>query len=107
MHGDIENVIDKDIQPYWNRPRFEKVSVKAHCKTCNTEVFTRVDIVTTQDCERIALCCCFCCCWCLVAACLQCETSPNDGSSLLSDVTQKVYQHSCPQCHTVIGEFQS
>ena len=103
----IVNILDKDIKPHSNPPKFEKVSVKAHCKRCNIEVFTRVDIGVTQDCERIAECCCYYSCWCLVAACLQCETSPQGGSSLNNYVTQKVYQHSCPQCHTVIGEFHT
>ena len=106
MHEDIANVLDKDIQSHCNQPKFEKVSLKAHCKRCNTEVFTRVDSGAT-DCERMALGWCFCCCWCLVATCLRCETSSYDGLPFLSDVTQKVYQHSCPQCHNVIGEFHT
>ena len=92
MHEDIANILDKNIGPCWIQPKFDKVSVKAHCKRCNTEVFTRVK--HTKDCERIAL-------WWFIGCC------SLGKIRYLSDVTQEVYQHSCPQCHTVIGEFHA
>ena len=112
MHEDIANVLDKNIQPLRNQPKFEKVCVQAHCKKCNDEVITEVDSGNI-DCEGIASCCCFCICCCLVQwffnvlLNLEPSSSDVDEGSLFSNFTNTVYKHFCPQCHTVMGEFHT
>ena len=110
MHEDIANVLEKDIQPLRNQPKFEKVCVQAHCERCNDEVITEVDS-GSLDCVGIAVHCCFCCCCCLVLwffnVLFNSPPSASDGYYLCSGFTNKVYKHFCPQCHTVIGEFRT
>ena len=115
VHQDIASILDKHIDTdSWRTPKLEKLSVQTKCRTCNNEIYTRVEeeclertnctgcddhcFDNAYDCKGIIVAIFCFCLFSIICSLIQMCKGEKDGS--------KVYRHFCPACNALIGEYK-